>query len=130
MAAGIRHLKAEVAGNFLADLNVVAQGLSISCAHASAFVERELSVDQITMIPDDPLHADGVAIENFFVRFEDHFDIPIGPVTFLLVTNQVRDESRRHKFVVTRAAGVIVAVLFNKLEGIERPVLASRLDNI
>ena len=82
--------KAIVHRHFFAGLDVVAQGLAISQAHAAAFVEGKLGIDQeVAMVLEQPLDAHAVAVEDLFVGFEHHDDVAIGLEAFLFVANQV-----------------------------------------
>ena len=80
MSAGDFSLQGRIVHrHFLTCLNVVAEGLAISQAHASSFVERELRIDQIPMVLDEPLHAHAVPVENLFICFERQNSVAIGP---------------------------------------------------
>ncbi len=64
------------------------------------------------------------------VGLEREDDVAVGLIAFLLVADHVRDERRRHVFVVARAASVEIAVLLDELEGIGGPVLRLRFDDV
>ena len=82
------------------------------------------------MMLDQPLHADLVAVENFLVGLQHDDDVAIGREPLLLVANQVGDERGRHKFVVACPAAIEVAIAFQQLERLDRPVLAFGLDHV
>ena len=128
MAAGVGHFEAEVLEHFLARLHFVGQVLALAHVAAAAFVDREFGVDQVLVVLHEPV--DAVEIAAFFVGREREDQIAVGDEAFLLQPNHVGDELRRHRLVVARAAAIEPAVLLEKGERIERPVLALRLDDV
>ena len=76
--ARVLYFEAIISEHFFAGLDAVAQRLTISQTYAAAFVESKLSVDQITMVLDEPLDADRVAVANLLIRLECHNDVAIG----------------------------------------------------
>jgi hypothetical protein len=75
-----------------------------------------------------PVHA--VEAAAFLVGGQREDQIAIRREPFLLQPNQVGDELRRHPFVVSGPAAVEIAVLLEKRERIERPVLALGLHDV
>ncbi len=130
MSAFVGDLEPVRYADFLAGLDVVAYRLAALEADAAAFVQCEFGVDQIAVVVEEPLDAEPVSVEDFLIGLEREDDVAIGLVAFLLVADHVRDEGRRHEFVVARAAPVVIAVLLDELEGIGRPVLRLRLDDV
>ena len=82
------------------------------------------------MIRQQP--ADTVGRTTLFVRRERKNDVAVRDVTFLFEAQQIRDKDRRHRFVVARAATIVVAVALGEDEGIEvrRPIGLARGDHV
>ena len=126
--ARVGHLEMEILIHLLAGLHFVRQVLALADVAAAAFVERELRIDQVLVVLDQPLGA--VEIAAFLVRGQRQDQIAIRCEAFFLQPDQVGDEMRRHRFVVGRAAAVEEAVLLNQGERVHRPVLAFRVDDV
>ena len=124
MAALVLHFQKEADRDLFRGLNAVADRLAVLQPDAAAFVERELGVDQIAMVLQQPPDADLVTVEDFLVGLKRQDDIAVGLVALLLVADHVGDEGRRHEFVVAGTASVVIAVFLDQLERIDRPVLA------
>src|SRR3954469_6867392 len=116
MAALVPYFQKEADRDLFRGLNAVADRLAVLQADAAAFVERELGVDQIAMVLQQPLDAEFVTIEDFLVGLKRQDDIAVGLVTLLLVADHVGDEGRRHEFVVASTASVVIAVFLDQLE--------------
>src|SRR5262245_53410559 len=128
VSARIARLDAEILVHLLARLHLVDQVLAFAHLTRSAFVQRELRVDELAAVLDQPV--DAVEAAAFFVRREGENEIAVRSKALLLQANQIRRDDRRHRFVVARAAAVEESVLLEEDERIERPVLAPRLDDV
>ena len=124
MAAAIVHVEPIADRDLLGGLHAVADRLAVLQPDAAALVQREFGVDQVAVVFQQPLNAERVGVQNLLVGLQRQDDVAIGLVAFLLVADHVGDEGRRHELVVAAAARVIIAVLLDQLERIERPVLA------
>jgi len=128
VAAGVGHLEAKVLIHLLGRLDLVGQVLPVAHVAAAALVDRELGVDEIPVLADQPLGA--VELTALLVCGEREDQIAFRLEPFPLQANQVGDELRGHGLVVARAAAVEPSVLLAEDERIERPVLALRIDDI
>jgi hypothetical protein len=115
---------------FLAGLNTVTDRFAFFETHPAPFVQREFGIDQVAVIFQQPADPHDVAIEDLLVGFEHNDNVPIGFETFLLKSNQIGNECRRHEFVVSGAATVKIALLFREFKRIVRPVLSTCGHNI
>jgi hypothetical protein len=130
MTARVLHFKNVVHRHLFADLNADAQGLAVLEADARAFVQRELGVDEIAVVVDQPLHAHAISIEDLLVGLEHNEYVPIGFAAFPPVTNKVGNERGRHELIVACPAAVEEAIVLQQLERIDRPVLTLCFDRI
>ena len=81
------------------------------------------------MVLQQPLDAVVVAAA-FFAGRQRYNKIPVRLIPFLLEAHERGDEDRVAILDIHRAAAVEEAVLLGEGEGIERPVLAPRLDDV
>ena len=95
---------------------------------AAVGVERELRVNQIAMIAQQPF--DTVRATGFFVGRERQNDVPVGMKILFAQTNERRDHDGVGRFHVLRAAAVEISVAFEKMKRIDRPFVAPRFDHI
>src|SRR5262249_15600504 len=124
----ICHFEAKVLKYFFACLHLVCQITALPHAAAAALIDSEFGVNEIPVIFHEPV--DAIEITALFVRCQGENEIAIRRETFLFQTNQVRNKLRRHRLVVARAAAVEEAILLQKRERIEGPVLALGLDDV
>jgi hypothetical protein len=103
----------------LAVLDVAAAGIGV---HA------KLSVDQVAMLLDEPIHTVGRAA--FLVGGKGEDEIARGFELFALDAQEGGDECGVVAFHVGGAASVEVAVLFTKDEGVRGPVGAAGLNDV
>ena len=118
-----------VAVDLLRAIELIVQRLAVVADDRGAIVvEHEFGVDELAMVLQQPV--DAVRAAALLVRGEREDDVAIGAEAFLLHA----DEGRHHDGVavlhILRAAPVEVAVLFDELERIGRPVLAPRLHHV
>jgi len=130
VTARVVHFQPETLENFLTGLQAVVDGFAVLDSHATALVERELRIDEVPMIRDEPADAVAAGVAALLVRLEDQYEIPVGFVVFFPVADQVGDECGRHVLVIGRAPAVKITVSFHQLEWICCPVLALRFDYI
>src|SRR5438034_709417 len=105
--------------NLLARADTVVEPLSVLESPAAALVEREGSIDQVAMLRKKP--GDAVVVAGFLVGGQRDDQIAFRYPTFFFVANQIGDENRRHRLVIARPAAVVVAILFEECEWIDRP---------
>src|SRR5207248_899186 len=94
----------------------------------SVVVQHELGIDELPVIPDEPV--DAVAAAALLVRRERKNDVATRAKTLVLHPQQRRRHDGIAILHILRAAAVEVAVLLDELEGIGAPVLAPRLDHV
>ena len=123
MTAAVLHFQTPAHRHFFHRLDAVADGLAVLDPDAAAFVQREFGIDERTLVLDQPTDAVAVAIEDLFVGVERHDDVAIGSEAFLLVADEIGDQSRRHVFVVGGATPVVVAVDLGESKRIGRPIV-------
>jgi len=82
------------------------------------------------VVVDEPPDAKRIGVADLLVRLQRHDDVAVGSITLLFISDEVRDERRRHEFVVGGAAAVVVAVFLGQFERVERPVGKKRLDHV
>src|SRR5262249_6395123 len=95
---------------------------------ASTFVQTELGFDQRSMVFQQPF--DSVVIAALFIGCQRDDDVAVGFESLLFEADQIGDEDRGHRLVVGGSPSVVITILFEELEWIERPVVALRLDNV
>ena len=120
VAAGIGGFELKVLHLLFARLNVVRQFLAILDPSTAAFVEGELSVDQVAVVLDQPIHA--VRRAAFFVGGERHDDVAIRHELLGLEAHDEGEMDRTIIFVVADAATIEGGVLLNERVGRQRPV--------
>src|SRR3954471_10893215 len=128
MAAGVGHLEVKILIDLLARLHLVGEVLAFAQVAAAAFVDRELGVEQVLVVLDQPLGA--VELAAFLVGGQHQNQIAVRCYPLLLQADQVGDELRCHRLVVAGAAAVEEAVLLDEGERIHRPVLALGFDDV
>ena len=129
MSARIRRRQHEIAIQFFGRIHVHENGLAVIHQDAATIViEHELGINQFAVILEQPV--DAVRSPAFFIRRHGKNDVAARHVTFLFHSNQ----SGRHDGVtvlhVAGAASVEVALLFDKLERIGRPVFTPGFDHV
>src|SRR5580693_3410665 len=87
----------------------------------SAFVQRELGIDEIAMVLDQPIDA-VVRTAALFVRGECDDDIAIRLVAFAFVADQVGRPRGHLRLVIGGAAAIVKSVFFGENEWIQAPV--------
>ncbi len=128
---GIGHFELVGLEHFLARLDAHAQIAAVLVEHAgSSFVQRKRGVDQIAMVREEIHDAAEVGRDDFLVAGRNEDEVPLGAVAFLPVANEVCDEHRDHRLVVSRATRVEVAVFFDELERVAFPIPALRLHHV
>ncbi len=129
MATGVFHFELIIGVELFGRVDGHHHGLSAARVDPAAIgIERKFGIDQIAMIAQQPFDAVGAA--RFFVGSERENDVAIGMEIFLVETDQGCDEDRVGGFHVLRAAAVEVAIALEKLERVDRPILAARFDNV
>src|SRR5262249_41875689 len=108
----------------LGGLYAVPGGLAVLHRDAAAFVQRELRVDQLAVVLEQPADAVFVAVADFLVGGQRENEVAVGAIALLFEADEGGDQGGGHVFVVGGAAGVEVAVLLDELIGIGGPVLA------
>src|SRR5262245_9822668 len=114
MPAAIRRRHSEIGRDLLGSADGVDERFAVAQRTATAFVQRELGVDLVLLVRQQP--TDAVRSPALFVRREYEDDVAVGDVAFFLEAKEIGDEQRRHRLVVARAAAVVVAVAFSELE--------------
>ena len=128
VAAGIHRLELEILVHLLARLYLVGQVLALAARAPAAFIDCHLGIDQIAMVLHQPV--DAVELTAFLVGGQRENQIALGREVLFFQANQVGQELRGHALVVARAASVEPAVMLQKREGIDRPILPLRLDDV
>src|SRR4029453_13053895 len=82
------------------------------------------------MISQKPPNSQAIAVTDLLVGFQRQDDVPVGLIAIQLVADHVGDKGGRDELVVARATPEEIAVLFDQLERIERPVLGLRLYHV
>jgi len=130
VAARIARLKPVGGERLLADLYGLLDdmALAVACA-ATALVQGELGIDQITLVRGEPLSAVEGSI-GFFAAGKGNLHRALRLVTGLLEPAESIDEHRSHRLVVQGAATVEIAILLDQSERIAGPVLALGFNNV
>ena len=129
MTALVVGLESIVDHVLLAHLHVIRDPGAIHRFSPAAFVQGELSVDQLALFLEQPVHA-VVRATAFLIGRERDDEVAIGLESFTLVADQIRDPHRRLRLVVARSPAVEVAVLLGERERIHAPVVALRLHDV
>ena len=109
VAAFAFHFQQEALINLFARLHGIEKLLATTHRTATAFVQAIVRLKQAAMIFDEPVYA--VESAAFFVRRQCDDDVAVWRKAFLFEANQIRHKKRRHRFVIRRAAPVVIAVL-------------------
>ena len=128
VAAGVLRLEREILVDLLAGLHAVVDVLAVLDRPPAALVQPVLGVDQLTVVGDEPLHA--VEVASLLVGGQGDDDVAVGLEALLLEADQVGDPYRGHRLVVGGATAVVVAVLLEERERVDRPVLLACLDHV
>jgi hypothetical protein len=116
--------------SLLGRLHAVEEWLPVAVNAAASLVDHQRRVHLVAVILEQPV--DAVRGAALLVRGQRDDDVTVGDVALLLRPEDVRDEDRRHRLVVGRAAPVVVAVPLREDERVEigRPVGLERLDDV
>src|SRR5580693_958670 len=129
MAALIGHREGVVDDILLAHLQVVGDLLPVLLFAPSTLVEREVSVNQVAVILDKPVHA-VVWAAALLISSERYDDVAVGFETLPLHPDQGCDPDRSLRLIVTGAAAIEITILLVEDERVYGPVLALSLDHV
>ncbi len=116
--------------DLLRDLHAEAERAAVAQRAATALVDRELGVDQVAVVLQEPMHAVVRRIRQLLIGRERQDDVAVRLEAFVDVADHVGHEDRRHRLVVDGAAAAEIAVDLLQLERVEIPVLALGLDHV
>ena len=130
VATRIMHRQAERHVYLFTRLHGTHQALAVETDRvARVHVDDVRRVDQVTMIREQPL--DAVVIHPSFLAGREGDDqIAVRPIAFLLEPCERGDQNGGSILDILRATAVEESILFGEREGIERPILAARFDDV